>query len=210
MVGVDRDVLATPGALKLLVYQALLPVNCPHCKVRGDELLASDDRMEPYIARLNRLYRMTPEQLYFRNPDGCPQCRREGLPELNGFKGRTVVAEMCEPDDQMLEFLKDSQNLELQRYVSTLKRGDYMDSNMDYKSTLENAIYKMGTGLIDPREIEPRFSSFETIEIRRRNAEELDARKALLAAANNQRRARENRPPPPGMPDFVSTSPGSL
>lgn len=170
MVGIERDVLATPGALKLLVYQALLPLTCTSCKVRGDEMLRNPDGERDYgeyLGRIGRLYGFSASQIYFRNKDGCPSCRREGLKDLNGFKGRTVVAEMLELDDEMLQFIKAGDNLGLQQYVGSIPRAAYDDPNMDNKSTLECAIYKMGIGIIDPREVEPRFASFETIELRR-------------------------------------------
>jgi len=178
MVGIERDILATPGAVKLAVYQALLPVNCPKCRIDGRAMLnANPVQMSEYVARLSRLYGLEPEQIYFRNSEGCAHCRREGLPDLYGLKGRTVVAEMVEPDEQMLEYVKDGNGLALARYMQTLPRTGYRDPCMDNKTTLDCAVYKMSCGEIDPREIEPRFSAFETIEIRQKRSTDLELRK---------------------------------
>jgi hypothetical protein len=134
--------------------------------------------MEPYLGRISRLYGLDPAQICFRNPEGCRSCRREGLPDLYGLKGRTVVAEMVEPDEQMLEYVKDGNGLALQRYAAELPRTGFGDPNMDNKSTLECAVYKMGIGMIDPREIEPRFSAFETIELRQQRTSAIQAQRA--------------------------------
>jgi type II secretory ATPase GspE/PulE/Tfp pilus assembly ATPase PilB-like protein len=170
LVGVDREVLSTPGVVKLAVYQALLPLNCPHCALQLDGLQdrsAEANRVAVLAQRIARLYGIEPGRLRFRNPKGCAICRREGLPELDGFLGRTVAAEMLEPDEQMLEFVRQGNALQLQRHASALPRSDCDDADMRGKSALECAVYKMGRGEIDPRELESRFAPFDLVEQRR-------------------------------------------
>lgn len=170
LVAVDREVLATPGVVKLAVYQALLPLNCPHCATTAAGLpLRSVEAaaVGSLVARLERLYGFGAQQLRFRNPLGCSVCRREGLPELHGFLGRTVVAELLEPDEHLLEHVRSGNALQLQRHVSSLPRSACDDPDMRGKSALECAVYKMGCGLIDPREVEARFAPFELVEQRR-------------------------------------------
>lgn len=171
-IGIDIDVVSTPGNLKLMGYQALLPKNCPDCKLKATKLLRSEDAMEweDYFSRIKRLYDIDPEGIYVRNPDGCDKCRRDGLPELNGLLGRTVVAELVEPDDYFLECIRDSKTIELSRYLASLRTAPYDDPDMTGKSAMDCAIYKMSKGEIDPREIEPRFMSFVTVERRREMA----------------------------------------
>jgi type II secretory ATPase GspE/PulE/Tfp pilus assembly ATPase PilB-like protein len=176
-IGVPRDVLATPEIVKLLVYQALLPVSCPDCskspndhaieaKLHGKEL--NDHKV--YFERLERLYGIDSSRYRLRDHNGCPKCRKEELPELNGFKGRTVVAEMVEPDEQMLSHVLTGNNIELNRYWRSLATPRFDDENLVGKTTMECAIYKSVHGLIDPREIEPRFMSFETVEAKRKGS----------------------------------------
>lgn len=194
MVGVQRDILATPGTLKLLVYQALLPTNCPHCRLSGEQMLqmgptAGDVDGESYgvyLGRLKRLYSLEAKEIFFRNRAGCEQCWREQLPELNGLSDRTVVAEMIEPDDEMLSHVMTGDYLAVRRYAATLKRTGYRDSDMTHKSILECAVYKMAHGEIDPREIEPRFASFPTIELRRQEYEAEMAARARRQAMRMQ------------------------
>ena len=172
-IGVAREVLATPGILKLLVYQALLPKNCESCALSVGDFIASEPESKKgywleYFDRIERLFSINLGRITMRNINGCKICAKPGLPNLWGLKGRTVVAEMVEPDENFLTFVRDAANIELENYAASLRMTALDDPNMIGKSALEAAIYKMSLGMIDPREIEPRFEAFETIEIRRR------------------------------------------
>src|SRR5690606_21543743 len=80
-IGVSRDMLATPGVLKLLIYQALLPRLCDHCAlpatrlVKGDTDIIGLGRTASYwrqwLNRFQRLYDAQAESLRIRNPSGC-------------------------------------------------------------------------------------------------------------------------------------------
>jgi len=157
-IGISRDFLASPDSIKLIVYQALLPRNCPHCALP----LADEGEECSLMALLHELYELDTARLRKRNPEGCQHCRHDSIPELNGFSGRELVAEMIEPDPQVLDYVKRSDAVGLAHYLSSL-RGDvrYDEPEMRGKSAMECAVYKASQGLIDPREIEPRFHSFE-------------------------------------------------
>jgi general secretion pathway protein E len=173
-IGVDRNVLATPGILKLLVCQVLLPLSCEHCAIPATEILAkpaSFDGKTPtewkaYFNRINRLFDLEPSPMRLRNRLGCRHCIRDGLPELAGYKGRIVAAEMVEPDDIFLELVRDAKNIELARYVTSLRRSAITEEDSYGKSALEVSLFHVHKGRIDPRSVEPRFESFETIEMR--------------------------------------------
>jgi general secretion pathway protein E len=203
-IAINREVLATPGILKLMVYQALLPTNCPHCALSPNDY-AHAFTLNPeqlaehnlYFDRLERLFGITRDVYRLRNSRGCKFCIKDELPELNGFSGRTVVSEMVEPDEQMLEYIGAADGaLKLYKYWRSMASDRFDDDNLVGKNTMECAIYKAvrGTtedgkfvGLIDPREIEPRFMSFETVESRR------DHERAVAARRNtNQIAVPEN------------------
>lgn len=200
-IDVPADVLATPGIVKLLVYQALLPTNCPHCAKSPEEYaiakrLADRELAEhkAYFQRLERLYGIPSSYYRLRDPEGCQACRREELPELNGFLGRTVVSEMIEPDKQMLEYVLAKDKIQLEDYWRSRASSRFDDANLTGKTAMECAIFKAvrgrtdssgnPCGSIDPREIEPRFKNFETVELER----EADAQIAQFKAGK--------RPPP--------------
>ncbi|RMX08160.1 secretion system protein E [Corticibacter populi] len=181
-IGIGRDVLATPGNLKLLIYQALLPVTCQHCRLPAASLWSADAEdaayWHAYFERIERLYGIHHSLIFVRNPHGCEHCRRSGLPELNGLKGRTVVAEMVEPDDHFNACVLDAKVVELTRYVESLRTAAFDDPDMRGKSAMECAIYKASQGLIDPREIEPRFKAFATVELEREQQKRARQREA--------------------------------
>jgi len=178
-IGVSRRLLATPGILKLLIYQTLLPALCRHCALPLSSLFArgggpgqggmGPDHWLLYADRLQALYDLDAGNMKVRNPEGCPACRQGSLAELHGYAGRTVAAEMIDPavDDEFLRLVRDADTLALRDYFRYLRRTAFDHPDMAGKTAMECAIYKASQGLIDPRDIEPRFVSFETIQLRR-------------------------------------------
>lgn len=177
-IGISRRLLATPGILKLLVYQTLLPVLCRHCALPLTALFEREgaaagagpgpDHWRRYADRLHALYALDTAALRARNPDGCPSCRQGTLVELHGYAGRTVAAEMIDPsvDDGFLRLVRDADTLALRDYFRFQRRSAFDHADMAGKTAMECAIYKASQGLVDPRDIEPRFVSFETVELR--------------------------------------------
>jgi len=178
-IGVSRRLLSTPGILKLLIYQTLLPTLCPRCALplsslferRGGED-GSPDEWRAYAGRLQELYGLDIGRLKVRNPAGCASCREAGLAELQGYAGRTVAAEMIDPavDDDFLRLVRDADALALRDYFRYRRRTAFDHPDMTGKTAMECAIYKASQGWIDPRDIEPRFVSFETVQMRAKHA----------------------------------------
>lgn len=174
-VQVPIDVLAAPGILKLLVYQALLPRLCPHCSLPLEALL--DDAPDAlgrsrdaghwssYIDRLSRMYQHL-DGVRIRNPEGCEHCQRKELPDIYGYAGRTAVAELYElgHDTAALLRVREQDAIGLAELYSARSDGNPFSANMDGKSAMQCSVFKMLQGQIDPRDIEPRFMSFETAE----------------------------------------------
>jgi type II secretory ATPase GspE/PulE/Tfp pilus assembly ATPase PilB-like protein len=167
-IGVSRDFLATPGVLKLLVHQTLLPRLCPHCALPLRSLHGSPHTQdwEGWARRFVDLYGLRLESLRIRNPHGCDHCIRDELPHLNGTLGRTVVAEMIEPshDDAFLECVRRRDNLSMRRHLRRRRVAPFTSADMEGKSAMECAIYKSSIGEIDPRDIETGFESFAAVE----------------------------------------------
>lgn len=174
-IGIPRETLGTPGNLRLLVYQALLPKVCSHCGLGIGELARSPtvnmvDSPEVYIARLERLFNCDLSAVRIRNPQGCDACRREDMPELNGYKGRTCAAEMLVPTDDYCEFILRNDPIAMHRYMLDLRGNTaFDDQNMTGKTAMECAIYKALLGEIDPREIEMLFTPFQEFEFQRKS-----------------------------------------
>lgn len=168
-IGISRDFLATPGMLKLVVCQALLPVLCAHCALPAHTLTEeaagtgvhyrTGKQWRTWLNLIQDLYGCSTDAFRIRNPHGCPVCQRQHLPELNGYAGRTVVAEMIEPALQPM-FLHRIRHAGLE-YEPASNQGQ-AGSPIAMRSAMECAVAKAGQGLIDPRDIELRFHAFET------------------------------------------------
>ena len=153
-IAVPRDFLLTPGILKLLVYQALLPRLCPDCAVPATpaELLRQQPGVDiGYWSRwfdwIGLAWDFDPALLRLRDPHGCGRCRQAALPELFGYDGRTVAAECLEPG------------------VPCADTGDGHVPDPQ-SSAMAHAMEKARAGLVDPRDVEVRFMAFETLLLR--------------------------------------------
>ena len=169
-IGVPRDVLGTTDIIKLLVYQVLLKVNCPHCALAPTEhqkkhrLQGKDlNQDQVYWDRLESMYGLDTSSFRVRQEQGCEHCRKSDLPELNGYQGRTVVYEMFEPDDIASSHILSGRSDKLHQYWRSQSNGKYDSPDLTGKSAMECAIYKAAEGKIEPYEIERRFPKFETI-----------------------------------------------
>jgi type II secretory ATPase GspE/PulE/Tfp pilus assembly ATPase PilB-like protein len=158
--GVPREVIATPGFLNLLVYQALVPKLCTCCS--KDAAAVYDDE---YLARIERLFSISRATMKATNSEGCEVCLRKSLPELAGTKGRLPVAEMIEPNQKMLLLFRDAKNLELKRYIRNMRTARFDEPDTTGKSALEVAMYHVALGLLDPKEVERKFGTFEQYEL---------------------------------------------
>ncbi|WLW63628.1 ATPase, T2SS/T4P/T4SS family [Achromobacter aegrifaciens] len=173
-IGVPRTTLGTPGVLKLLSHQALMPVTCD-CALPADSLLegAADrlgvrrtrDDWARYLDTIEALYDFDSGRLKVRNAQGCEKCRTKGIPELFGYAGRTVVAEMFEPssDPDALRAISSGDELRLREIYAGHRTAAYDHPDMEGKTTMDCAVYKMSQSMIDPRDIEPHFQAFATL-----------------------------------------------
>lgn len=160
---IPRSVLATPGFINLYVYQALLPKTCS-CGLRGADMkrvLGADK-----LRQIERLFQFDVEGIRLRNPEGCDLCRRPNLPDLNGARGRTVVAEMFEPDELDLTFIRDAKNIELAAYQRSKRKLGFDLPDSTGKTVFEVALYKVFAGIVDPREAE-KLTSLDAYEAKR-------------------------------------------
>lgn len=181
-IGVPRELLGSPGILKLVVYQALLPKLCRHCRLPFRSLLQggrdalgrehTGQHWGEYLARIDRLYAANSEGMFVRNPEGCEHCKREGLPALNGYSGRTVVSELFEigHDTEVLRAIQTGDVIRVTEVLQARRSARWDEPDMTGKTAMECAVYKMLQGEVDPRSIEPRFMSFETVELMRKKS----------------------------------------
>lgn len=164
-IGVPRDFLATPGVLKLLVHQALLPLLCSDCCMPLSEASkvhtppAESGSWSIWLDILTRLYDGDPRCVRLRNPSGCDKCRQAGPIELAGYRGRSVVAEYIEPalDHELLQAIRLSQSLKYLSRPARVFPGMHRPEALS--SILHCAMYKALLGLVDVRDVERAFMS---------------------------------------------------
>jgi len=169
-IGVPRDLLATPGILKLLVFQCLLPLLCRGCAQTFEQAAAarpwrcamgmerSNPWLQSWIDALEEHSGVTRDKMRFRDEKGCSRCTK-GLAELRGTAGRTVAAEYIEPSNEpeFLEYLKRNDGLALYRWFEQRAHTHVLDPDMYGKSAKHCALFKVAQGQVDPREIDRFF-----------------------------------------------------
>jgi type II secretory ATPase GspE/PulE/Tfp pilus assembly ATPase PilB-like protein len=136
--GFERAVLTSPGFLSLLVYQVLAPINCPHCSLSFDSFAAAnqEELEKELLARVTvAVGQENLSKIKFRNVNGCDRCKQ------TGFLGRTVIAEMIEPDDHLLQFIRNED------YTSARDHWGKTGGVPLYK----NVMAKILTGELDPQ-----------------------------------------------------------
>lgn len=174
-IGVPSDHLSSPGMLNLLIHQILLPTLCPGCALPFEHLIEQGgtdaegifqtaEYWRDYASTLKALYGIEARSMRVRNIQGCECCSNPEIPEINGYNGRTAVAQMIEPntDREILRYIHRNDTLGLLQYLEELPRAAIDDPNMDNKSLMEAAVYKAIIGLVDPRDVEAKTCSFDT------------------------------------------------
>lgn len=177
-IGVPSSLLASPGLLKLLVYQALVPRLCPDCAIPLSSLAETGGVDETgrqrdaaywraYIARIQRIYdNIDTSTIKVRCQEGCASCQNKEIPDLNGYDGREVIAEMIEPslDHKVLRCIMNQDMIGLQEHLESLPKTAINDPDMTNKTIIDCAMYKALKGTLDPRDIESKTKAFEIVE----------------------------------------------
>lgn len=147
--GVNADLICDAQLLIGLISQRLVPTLCPKCRISWSEKipsLSSDER--EYLERYCSTDICRPENLYFRNTEGCTECNRDVI--INGktrgvvgrgLIGRTVIAEVIEPNNHLFHILKTKGKVEARNYWIQHMKGI---------SRVQHLLHRMNEGLVDP------------------------------------------------------------
>ena len=131
--GVPLATMTDPSLVTGLVCQRLLKVLCSACKQPLAQVLdryAAEER--------ERALAVAPVGRQFVAGRGCPQCQGTGI------AGRSAVAEVILPDEELMELLRHGDK----RHAAALLR------RRGQPSLLEHAISKIADGLCDPFQAE--------------------------------------------------------
>lgn len=156
-IGLSRQALTGPSIINLLIYQALIPTLCTACA----ELTEVAVRRDPEIAEIEQLlrhkFKLPTSRLRWQHPGGCPACNGRGT------RGKTVVAELLQPDRPWLSAVRDNQDHEALMHYRSLSDRDLLSEDMTGKTVFEHALWKALQGLIDVRCCEA-FESLQRYE----------------------------------------------
>lgn len=159
--GVERFNLQDPTLLVGLVSQRLIPMLCPNCARSLDDILEKewDDgaARDEHVQLANELaaFGTDIKGVQVRGP-GCDH--REGQRRCHeGYFGRSVVAEVVEPDSILLELIASGNRRIATRYWLEHRGG---------RSILEVAMERVQAGLVDPRDVRENIGPIERPEAR--------------------------------------------
>jgi type II secretory ATPase GspE/PulE/Tfp pilus assembly ATPase PilB-like protein len=183
-IGVARDLLATPGILKLLVYQTLMVKLCPICSLTFEQVQAqptwrcalnqvrSQAWLEVWITGLEEKFGVSRHVLRFRNEQACAECDHS-ISSLRGTVGRTVVAEMIDPlrEPEFLNGVKNKDGVGLYHWFTQRTQQALLLSDPLHQSAEQIAMFKMRQGMLDPRDVQARFGGFE-VSLSKRGADD--------------------------------------
>lgn len=155
--GFSWDFLRTPRDLDMLVYQRLLPTNCPHCCHSPDDLKVLNlqggalKEHHRFWERIEKLYGLERGRYRMRNQQGCSHCRKS----TTGLGKSTVVSEHIEIDRAFLQAMAPGDTMaQLHRIWRSRSDGRIESASMAGKSIRDCAMHKATLGEIDPQIIE--------------------------------------------------------
>lgn len=157
-IGLDRRSLCGHKIIQLLMYQALVPLLCTDCAEPADTAAPKDPEVAELLPLLRHKFGVATAGLRFKHKGGCKKCR--GL----GTKGRTLVAEMLQPDRAWLERVRTGDDDAAMLHYRSRSDRNPRSANMSGKTVFEHTLWKALQGWVDPRACNE-FDSFEQFEV---------------------------------------------
>lgn len=111
---IDPELIADPQLMTGLISQRLVQKLCPDCALTADAARPLHSAQD--MALVARFCDM--DTVRFRNPEGCPSCRKtiRHRAVSKGVVGRTVIAEVVQPDAKLLDIYRQHGRLAARRY----------------------------------------------------------------------------------------------
>lgn len=140
--------LCDPSIIAGMIYQRLVPLLCPHCKIPLSSLIQTQSKnrqqiLSPALPTLRRLQNMQiPMDNVHLRGEGCPECKGIGIHSL------TVTPEIIITDAQLLQYFYQRDMPSAMKYWREVGNG---------KTSLEQIIEKVQAGLVDPVDAENRI-----------------------------------------------------
>lgn len=139
---VRRDLLCDPTIFRGMVCQRLIPLLCPACKISWEEADRAGILRPDLAKRLADISGNLPKTLFFHHAGGCEICDGQGI------VGRTIVAEILIPDQEILDLISAGRMTDAWRHFREKLEG---------KTMMDHALDKIRSGLVDPRDVEAKL-----------------------------------------------------
>ncbi|HCA3439641.1 TPA: Flp pilus assembly complex ATPase component TadA [Salmonella enterica subsp. salamae serovar 35:g,m,s,t:-] len=112
--GIEPELIADPQLMIGQISQRLVPLLCPHCAKKYEDVY--DEINSEDIALIEKY--CDTDAVRFRNHDGCEHCRMmlRGKVVSGGIVGRTIIAEVVVPDEQLLSIYRQKGRLAARKY----------------------------------------------------------------------------------------------
>lgn len=146
-IGVKPTVLAGPKFLSGIIYQKLVPLLCPHCKVPYDNAdLAGYDAG---FRRRTEALSSNNGTIYLHNPGGCSECNHRGI------VGQTLASEYLLPSLAIRRAISAGDLIAAEEAWRALRSKDPADYTGKY--AIEHAIAKVRLGVVSPFHVEEKL-----------------------------------------------------
>ncbi len=138
-IGISKETMCRPGFFSLIVYQTLQPKVCKHCSLPFNKGSLSKVQKEA----LSAIFNGETGLVRIHNPDGCDHCN-------SGIKGMTVCSEMLQPDNTLLQYIRQNDYVSAEDYW--LNRMPNLDPAAEYqgKTVVDHTLYKIKQGELCP------------------------------------------------------------
>ncbi len=148
-IALPRDTLCGPEFISALVYQVLVPKNCPACSRPATQVMKPVE-LAPYA----EFFDLNIDALMCASDEGCPVCRVKGL-DYNGgvragVKGVKVGAEVIIPDEPILQLLSAGKDIEARNHWRSQRTARFDEPDTLGKEAWGHVLYDISRGLIDP------------------------------------------------------------
>lgn len=157
-IGLSRQALTGPNIINLLIYQALVPKLCPVCADSTEVAIQQDPEVAEIEQLLRQKFRLPTHRLRWEHPGGCRACQGRGT------QGKTIVAEMFQPDRAWLSAVRHNNDHEALLHYRSFSDGDFLSEDMTGKTVFEHTLWKALQGITDVRRCEE-FESFRRYEL---------------------------------------------
>jgi type II secretory ATPase GspE/PulE/Tfp pilus assembly ATPase PilB-like protein len=151
--GVPRNIVADPQFVLVLVSQKLIPLLCPQCKLPMADACPplDDDRLR----RIRTALGDDLGRLCVKGP-GCEFCHARGT------IGRTLVAELLVPDDNLMQHVREENSLAARAYCrARAALPENATDRVHGYTLLDHAIEKVRQGLVSPVDVELEIASLD-------------------------------------------------